>query len=224
MGLFLSMLACRSDSQDRVCEAIVDVIGRRGTPLLGKQKVDRITGEEDKYAVTLAENGWVQVFMPETPDPELAQEISRLLGAPVFQFHIHDGDLWMYELFSNGKQQDRFCQIPDYWADVDDSEKSSWQGNPSVLSSLFNVPERLLRPYFVFTQELDTAGLQEKAFPDDRFPIGSEWAMTDFQRKLAIRYPDFGQPKTVELACLVFGGPSPTTPASPPTKPWWRFW
>jgi len=49
--------------------------------------------------------------------------LSRELQAPVFSFHIHDGDLWMYILHVNGLAVDQFNPVPDYWDDQISSEE-----------------------------------------------------------------------------------------------------
>src|SRR5262245_53995995 len=39
---------------------------------------------------------------------DAAAHLSRTLERPVFSFHIHDGDLWMYVLFADGEEVDWF--------------------------------------------------------------------------------------------------------------------
>jgi hypothetical protein len=57
---------------------------------------------------------------------------------PVFSFHIHDGDFWMYILYFDGEVVDRFNPIPDYWNDnvstITEEEIDSWKGHAEVLT------------------------------------------------------------------------------------------
>ena len=53
----------------------------------------------------------------------------------VFALHIHDEDLWMYILFSNGERVDQFNPIPDYWnASLPADERRAWAGSAAVVA------------------------------------------------------------------------------------------
>ncbi len=217
MGLFLSIIACKIQSKDRVIKSLIEVLSKRDYALESKIKVNtlesEIIGRENLFDIIPEKNGWVQIFGPEAPDTELAKDLSQKLSAQVFLFHIHDGDLWMYELFASGELKDRHNPIPEYWEKITEEERNSWRGNASILSSVLGVQEDKVSPYLVFWDEL--AGQEsKKAFPDDEFPITSEWSMVDFQEKIGIIYPEFDNHDIPDVIRLTFK----------PTKKWWKFW
>jgi len=202
MGLFLTMLACKVSSRDDIIEALVDVMKHKGFSILSKEKVSQITGQDNQFDVTESKNEWIQVFCPETPDDSVPEQLSKKLNIPIFQFHIHDGNFWIYQLFVSGELKDRHNPIPDYWGKVSKEEKSSWKGNPDVLVSIFGVKKSKIEPYLSFWEKIKDDNT--KAFPKDKYSIRSEWAMTDFQQKFGIEYPDFEKFKEVELIRLTF--------------------
>jgi len=227
MGLFLTMMACKGPSRDKVIEAIKNILSQRGLYFDSQTKVDGITGKNNLFEITNETNGWIQVFGPEVPDDKLTQSLSEKLNVPVFQFHIHDGDLWMYELFVSGKLVDRYNPTPDYWSQVSDEERNSWKGNSKVLSSVLNIQESSVKPYLIpWTQEMLNSTSQPKAFPEDEFNITSEWAMVDFQKKLGIEYPPLGKPEKVDLVRLTFSQAKASNPKEEKDskKPKWKFW
>ena len=60
--------------------------------------------DNDNCCVITEANGNTTVLNPDDfLEWDASSEfISGDLNAPVFSFHIHDGDLWMYTLFANG--------------------------------------------------------------------------------------------------------------------------
>ncbi len=194
------MMTCRISSRDKACDALMDVMKERGLVLKTKEKVNEITGNENQFEVSAPKNGWVLVFCPETSDDKIASSLSKILNAPVFQFHIHAGTFWMYQLFVSGKLKDRHNPLPDYWKKLSEKEKKTWKGNSSVLASIFGIQKSKVEPYLEFWNE--NKADDHKAFSDDAFPIMSEWSMVDFQRKLGIRYPDFENPGSLDLIRL----------------------
>src|SRR5436190_13752237 len=55
---------------------------------------------------------------------DLSQHLSKDLRVPVFSFHIHDGDLWMFEMFDKGEMVTQFNPVPEYWDELDPDEKA----------------------------------------------------------------------------------------------------
>jgi hypothetical protein len=46
----------------------------------------------------------------------------------------------------------------------------------------------MIRNYFVeWTKEIEEN--QQKAYPDDRFPYGADWQMTDFMKRIGLKFP-----------------------------------
>ena len=206
MGTFLTQLACKIDSREEVVNALIDVIRGRGFKLESKSKVSDVIELKDQYDITQVKNGWVQIFCPDVPDESIPKELSKKLNIPIFQFHIHDGDFWMYQLFSSGELKDQHNPIPDYWKKINEIEMRKWKGNPKILSQMFGVDVSKVAPYLVFWNEKKKSN--HKAFPEDQCPIANEWSMIDFQKKIGIDYPDFEKPKTLDIIRLTF---EPTT-------------
>jgi len=133
----------------------------------------------------------------------LSQHLSKDLQVPVFSLHIHDGDLWMFVLFANGEEVAKFNPIPEYWEELDPREKAGWAGDAQIVCQLIaGLSPESIRNYFVeWTEPLSGSG--QKAYPDDEFAYGSEWQLTDFMRRVGLKYPvgDDGKPdgKTFRL-------------------------
>lgn len=127
---------------------------------------------------------------------DLSQHLSKELQAPVFSFHIHDGDLWMFVLFDKGEWVDAFNPLPDYWEELDPAERTRWTGDAlAVCRCVPGLNPASIKNYFVeWTPELEDS--RTKAYPDDEFPYGSDWQLTDFMRRVGLRYPlrDDGNP------------------------------
>ncbi|MBI1936313.1 hypothetical protein HYS31_07805 [Candidatus Woesearchaeota archaeon] len=203
MGLFLTQLALKVNSRNKVIDAIIEVMKSKGLSLESKKKASDATGLDNQFDVIGAKKGWVQIFCPEVQDDTIPKELSKKLDVPIFQFHIHDGDFWMYQLFVSGELKDKHNPIPDYWEKISEAEKEKWKGNPKVLSDIFGVDVSKVEPYIIFWNE-NKKKSNCKAFPSDEQIIANEWAMIDFQKKFGIEYPDFENPNTLDIIRLTF--------------------
>jgi hypothetical protein len=117
--------------------------------------------------------------------------LSKELDTSVFSLHIHDEDLWMFQLFHKGELITRFNPIPDYWQDdLSPEEKQSWQGNPELVSQY--VPgvstEKIAKYFMSWDWDEDDEG-DEKAYPEDMYEYGDCWQLIDFMEKLGLEYP-----------------------------------
>lgn len=118
------------------------------------------------------------------------------IGAPVFSFHIHDGDLLMYVLYVNGEVVDQFNPIPDYWDEhVSDEEIESWKGDASIVSRYISTLSPTQIEKYLTRWNLD-ADETNKAYEDDEF-VNEDWQLLDFMRKCGLPYPfdEDGNPK-----------------------------
>jgi hypothetical protein len=126
----------------------------------------------------------------------LSQHLSKELQVPVFSFHIHDGDLWMFLLFDKGEKVTQFNPIPEYWGELEPQEKASWAGDAqAVCQHIASLSPETIKNYFVeWTEQLTESG--QKAYPDDEFAYGCDWQLTDFMRRVGLKYPvgDDGKP------------------------------
>ena len=124
--------------------------------------------------------------------------LSLELRMPVFSFHIHDGDLWMYSLFAAGEVVDQFCPVPDYWGELDDSERSSWFGNADEVACHVPTlsPAAISRYLVHWGDDVFESNTRTKAYQDDEFYYGDDWQLVDFMRRLGLDFPadDRGSP------------------------------
>jgi hypothetical protein len=120
-----------------------------------------------------------------------AKYLSKQVGHPVFSFHIHDGDLWMFSLFENGEVVDQFNPVPDYWQELEDEERRSWQGNATVVAHRVPglAPEHISKYLVQWDDEVFDSAARKKAYPTDQFFYGDDWQLVDFVGKLGLDYP-----------------------------------
>ncbi len=146
---------------------------------------------------------------------DIRLSLSKALKRPVFSFHIHDSDLWMFNLFVDGKDVARFNPRPDYWEEVTDEERARWAGDAAeVARQIPGLAAKSIEKYLAVWPEGQEAG--EKAYPEDQFPIGDEWQVVDFMRAVGIKYPDKESPGVPFIFRLA--------PKAAPTRPWWKLW
>jgi hypothetical protein len=126
---------------------------------------------------------------------DASKYLSKSLGVPVISLHIHDGDLWMYVLYRDGEEVDRFNPIPDYWSEeLSPEERSSWAGDANVVAECWEGVDAASIERYLVTWDLDNDD-PGKAYEDDEHPIDDCWQLTDFMRKLGLTFPvdDQGQ-------------------------------
>lgn len=237
MGLFLSASGVLSADAKAVRESISSYVVSTG----GTYELRTGTTEDRGIGVMQSSASTTTVLYPDgfTDWDDLSKFMSMELKSPVFSFHIHDGDLWMFVAFEDGKEVAWFNPIPDYWEEIDDAERKRWAGDAGSLASL--VPgleagsvERYLVPW---TEDLISS--EQKSYADDEFPVGVDWQLTDFMRRLGFVYPfdDSGLPTgdtfylKIRRKRPLSGSPTdsapepddaPATPRKP--KPWWMLW
>jgi hypothetical protein len=202
MGLFLAMSGIVGAKKESVESALrIFANTRKGA----FNRATRST-EEPNTLVLLENESKCSVLYPWEffEWDEASQYLSSKLDAPVFSFHIHDEDLWMFVLFDKGEQVAQFNPLPEYWDDnISDQERASWSGDASIVAS--HVPglsADAIRPYLQHW-DLDEED-PGKAFPDDQFRFHDCWQMCDFLKRVGLIYPldETGQVlgETYELA------------------------
>lgn len=148
--------------------------------------------------------------------------LSRELDTPVFAFHIHDSDLWMYTLYINGKPADDFVPIPDYWDEnISREHIRSMRGNANkVAAAVPGVRAASIEKYLV---HWDTdVEAEVRAYEDDKYPQG-EWQLLDFMRKLGMPFPDTENELHRKKGFHMWGNEAETKPEKV-KRPWWKFW
>lgn len=231
MGLFLSLTGVIGKAEEEVANSMAKYARTAGG---GFEKEDLPVDNDNCFVIEQANGNTTISNSNAYPDWDSSSAfISRDLNAPVFSFHIHDGDLWMYILFVNGEPVDQFNPIPDYWAeDMSEEDIQSWKGDASVVAKYAgNIQPSTIANYLT-RWDLDAEEIG-KAYPDDEYG-NEDWQLLDFMKKLGLPYPlyDDGMPSgqtykfwTKELPIKQSNIPSAGTSAPGKNeKPWWKFW
>jgi hypothetical protein len=192
MGLFLSMSGVIGASQSEVARAL----RKYAESHHGEMREESLTTDDDGCMVITEGLAGVTVFYPGDffDWDEASRFLSEDLRKPVFSFHIHDGDFWMYVLYDGGAVVDQFNPVPDYWGDVSDAEQ--WQGNAREVSARVPglSPESVSKYLIRWGDEVFESRERTKAYPDDQFSCGDDWQLVDFMRRVGLSYPvdDYG--------------------------------
>ena len=188
MGLFLAMSGIAQTTSSAVEDCLRSYASSRGgeiTPITGNVEPWEvlILADSDRHNVTVH---YPCNFMFWD---EASAYLSRSLDRPVFSFHIHDDDLWMYILFASGEAVDHFNPIPDYWDDrISPAERELWAGDTRMVARNWSgVSEDAVRNYLVRWDLVDNK--PSKAYPDDIFGFNDSWQVTDFMRRIGLVYP-----------------------------------
>ena len=189
MGLFLSMSGVIGSEHSRVEAALREYAVCHH----GEMREESLTPEDDDCLIITEDVGGVIVVYPGEflRWDEVSESLSEDLRKPVFSFHIHDGDFWMYTLFDGGSVVDQFNPVPDYWGNVGEEECASWQGNAQEVArrvpglSAESVSKYLAR----WGDEVFKSAERRKAYPDDEFCYGDDWQLVDFMKRLGLSYP-----------------------------------
>lgn len=234
MGMFLSMTSVVGKTKAEVVNSLSNYAKTVG----GGLEKENLSIDNNNCCVIEEYNGNTTVFNPYAylEWDKSSEFISRDLNAPVFSFHVHDGDLWMYVLFVNGETVDQFNPIPDYWEEnISEEEIQSWSGNARMIANYVRSVNPTDIERYLVRWGLDDEE-NKKAYADDEF-AQEDWQLLDFMRKLGLPYPlnDDGTPKEETFKLW-----TKELPLNPPTqqrekqsatsngnslhKPWWKFW
>lgn len=186
MGLFLSLSGVVGGTVDETTAALAEF----ATAHSGEMKPMQPAKDDESVLVVAPGAGGVSALYPYefTGWDEASGFLSKRLGNPVFSFHIHDGDLWMFYLYVDGEEVTGFNPIPDYWGDISPKEAALLGGNADLVAKYVpGVGASSIERYFV-RWDLDAAE-RAKAYPDDEYETCSEWQLVDFMKKLGLVYP-----------------------------------
>ncbi len=228
MGLFLALSGIGGSSADEVKRCMQSMAVETGRTF---EPAGTDVDELDIMVISEAAGGRVSVLYPSglMEWDEVSQELSKRLGKPVFSFHIHDGDFWMYRLFANGEEVDCFNPVPEYWGEVNEQERARWSGNALRVAEHWpKVEKEDVRNYLIHWELADLAGAGGKAYPDDEYRIGSDWQLCDFMRRLGLVYP-IDEKGARRGEKFVFGSSDSRQVGDAGVgdkarKPWWKFW
>lgn len=213
MGLFMWMAGVVGGREDSVVDAL------RGYAMENDMLLDVVgaaSADEATLTISTGAGGVTILFPDELPTGSsdwegVSQYLSEKLRSPVFWFHIHDGDLWMYLLFDNGEVVDQFNPVPEYWEELESDELASWQGNAKGVALRVPglVPEQIARYLVQWGDDVVDSPERKKAYPTDAFFYGDDWQVVDFMKTLGLDYPvdDHGAPKgaTYRFVCNTDG-------------------
>ncbi|MEX2174571.1 MAG: hypothetical protein WD872_09425 [Pirellulaceae bacterium] len=190
MGTFLSMSATVGASPTQVVQSLNAFAEQQG----GLLEPEALTLDHPDCLVVAPGKSGASALFPRdfVAWNEACAHLSSALGQPTFSFHIHDGDLWMYELFEDGKVVDQFNPIPEYWEGLDPSEVAQWKGDAAAVSKRVpNVSPQQIDKYLVpWTELMLQNPTPLKAYPADQYPYCVDWQMTDFLNQLGFVFPD----------------------------------
>jgi len=199
MGLFLAMSGIIEGNED----SVVDALRAFAEVNQGSFEQTELTTEDDGCLVVSEGIGGVTVLYPNDffDWDSAAHFLSQRLGKPVFSFHIHDGDLWMYSLYENGEQVDQFNPVPDYWQELDKDARRFWQGHALEIAKRVPglLPEQISKYLVQWGNDVFESSERKKAYPSDKYYYGDDWQLLDFMKKLGLDYPvdDRGAPHGV---------------------------
>ena len=183
MGVFL---------QNALFPGCNEAYARMAVEAAAKNPAFRIDLENCRYAQSY-EGTQVLIEGDELGFAPLAKALSEASGNPVLLLYIYDGDFWGYD-FCVGDEEDHFCTLPDYFGPLSQGEKQRLSGTPAALTGWFPAWDvGKLRRYLVHWSNL-TDEQEDAACPNDQFPYGDCWQMTDFAAQLGFPWP-FDQPQ-----------------------------
>jgi hypothetical protein len=187
VGTFLSLSGIIGSDQDAVMEALSAYAERSGHSLW---RAELMTDDEGCLVSAQSRSGVTVLYPNGVPGTAESQFLSERLGAPVFWFHIHDGDFWMYSLFERGVVVDQFNPVPDDWESDEDAELEAWAGNAHEVAKRITglVPEAISNYLVPWDESLVQDG-SRKAYATDRFCYGDDWQLVDFMDKIGFAYP-----------------------------------
>jgi hypothetical protein len=189
MGLFLAMSGVVGGSGT----SVVDALRTYAESNEGSLKAEKLTTDDDVCLVISEGMNGVTVMYPSGfyEWDNAAQHLSQQLAKPVFSFHIHDGDFWMYSLYEKGEIVDQFNPVPDYWGDLDEEERRTWQGDATKVARLVPglSPERVSKYLVQWGNDVFESDRRKKAYPTDQFHYGDDWQLIDFMNQLKLPYP-----------------------------------
>jgi hypothetical protein len=189
MGLFLSMSGILGGNKDSVVDALRSYAADNDGAL---EEAELRTGDDGCLVVSQDPGGVTVLYPGDFFDWDSASKyLSKRLRKPVFTFHIHDGDLWMYSLYENGEVVDQFNPLPEYWAELEEEDRRSWQGNATEVARRVPglAPEHIAKYLVQWGDEVIGAAERKKAYPTDRFYYADDWQLVDFMGKLGLDYP-----------------------------------
>lgn len=127
MGAFIVNFQVRSTDVSGLISALTSIIQQRAY-------------------VSDVKNGWISFYdeIAATQDADeiirIGSRLSKQVSASVLAFLVHDSDILQYWLFSDGRVEDEYNSVPDYWDDPTDEERTRLRGRPDTLFQRLGLP------------------------------------------------------------------------------------
>ena len=216
----MTFVSVRGPSRATVTGSLVHLMTQSGRLKLADVLTDVNQTPEGRLEYAVGPGGdWVTLITPE-PFETLSADLSHLLGAPTFLFHLHEGDTWLYWFYLNGRQLDHFDSLPEYWDSDLPAQAEQSEGKPRLIGETLGIDPQTIAPYLhrelgdapEVSDEYDEVNLalemldtDARVSPDDRYDLWDARVMFDFMRRLGITPPvdASGQP-TAPLTILRF--------------------
>lgn len=231
MGLFLALSGVIGVTEESVMLHLKEYAGQKN----GKCCPDDGKTETQDVLVIGSNKDRVSVVYPgDFLDwDEASMYLSEKLSCPVFSFHIHDGDLWMFILFDKGKQLAQFNPIPEYWEEISDEEKKQWKGDADAIASCISNLKAVDIAHYLKQWDID-GDEGQKAYSDDEYTYGDCWQMCDFMKRIGLIFPEadagsvIGRKYCFHVKKKWPSKASTNNEVKPiernQKKPWWKFW
>jgi hypothetical protein len=237
MGMFASLSGVIGKTPEEVAASLANYARSAGGGLVeGTLETDH-----DNFCVVDYANGNTTIRYPHgyLEWDKSSEFLSRELEAPVFSFHIHDGDFWMYILFFEGEIVDQYLPVPDYWDEhISLEEIRSWQGDAATVARYIPGLDPSAIEKYLTRWDLEEDG--QKAYEDDVY-VNEDWQLIDFMKKTGLPCPmeDLEHPAgqfyklwTKELRLQTETKHTEINPIVHPVwinkddgkKSWWKFW
>jgi hypothetical protein len=87
--------------------------------------------------------GWTAIYSSDGQDNKVAEALHKLLKTEVLYTLVHDGDIFCYYYYRDGKLVDEYNSRPDYFEKVSAAKRQSQAGKPELLLPLLREPSDL---------------------------------------------------------------------------------
>lgn len=113
MGGFTNCIHVKRDDAIEVADAVRAILENEGMIKTDDKPpadiMEAMQSPVREIVVFESHKGWVGLLNSDMMESEsMALELSRRLATHVFQFMVHDSDVWYYALFNNGNKVDEF--------------------------------------------------------------------------------------------------------------------
>jgi len=128
MGEFFGCVYTRGADHDTVRRVLLDVARRHQCSFLLAPDI----------------RGWIGIFPSDHgQDAKVSRAISRRLRSEVLHTLVHDGDIFAYLYYRDGRLTDEYSCRPDYFGEVSARKRRALRGKPEELRGLLRDPAQV---------------------------------------------------------------------------------